>query len=99
MNKNVQPICYVLGLESQIGLALVRELGRSGVPVIGIAQSQHAIALHSRYLLNAVVLSNLRSDKGIRELYELGEAYGTGILLAISEANTSWLIEHRNKFG
>lgn len=94
-----QPPCYVLGLETQIGLAVVREFGRAGIPVIGIAQNLHAIALHSRYLSAAVVLHNIRSKQGVLALREIGERHGAGVLLAVSEQNIAWLIEHRDEFG
>jgi len=99
MSKLFQPPCYVLGLETQIGLALVRELGRAGVPVIGIAQNPHALALRSRYLSAAAVVENLRSEHGLKALRELGERHGAGVLLAVSEVNTAWLIEHRHELG
>ena len=99
MSAPIQPPCYVLGLETQIGLALVRELGRAGVPVIGIAQNPHALALRSRYLSAAAVVDILRSEQGLRALRELGERHGGGVLLAVSEVNTAWLIEHRHELG
>lgn len=94
-----QPPCYVLGLETQIGLAIVRELGRAGVPVIGIAQNPRAIALRSRYLNAAVVVRDLRSAEGVIALREFGERFGAGVLLAVSEQNLAWLIEHSNELG
>ncbi len=93
------PPCYVLGLETQIGLALVRELGRAGVPVIGIAQNHNAIGLRSRYLHARAVVMNLRSEQGIKALQALGERHGAGVLLAISEVNIAWLIKHRDELG
>src|SRR5512145_585639 len=91
--------CYVLGLESQIGLGLVRELGRAGIPVIGIALSPDAIGLRSRYLTAGTVLKHPRSDEGLSEIRALGEQYGSGYLLTVSEANTRWLIDHADEMG
>jgi len=94
-----RPPCYVLGLESQIGLGLVRELGRAGIPVIGIALSPDAIGLRSRYLTAGTVLKYPRSEEGLSEIRALGEQYGPGYLLTVSEANTRWLIDHADQMG
>lgn len=93
------PICYVMGLESQIGLSLVRELGRAGIPVVGIALDKQAIGLRSRYLHASHVLENPRSEQGIEALRRIGEQYGKGYLLTVSEANTSWLIDNADRLG
>ena len=93
------PRCYVLGLETQIGLSIVRELGRAGIPVIGIATSPDAIGLRCRYLQYGEIAHGIRSDQGIAELRAIGERHGPGYLLAISEANMSWLIDCREQLG
>src|SRR5207237_8213775 len=94
-----QPRCYVLGLESQIGLSIVRELGRAGIPVIGVATSPDAIGLQSRYLEHGEIVHGVRSEQGITQLRSIGERHGPGYLLAISEANISWLIDNRDRLG
>ncbi|BBD01301.1 hypothetical protein YGS_C1P2556 [Sphingobium sp. YG1] len=43
------PGAIVLGLENAIGLAVVRDLGRHGVPVHGIARDCASIVIASRY--------------------------------------------------
>lgn len=91
--------CIVLGLETQIGLGIVRELGRAGVPVIGIAQSESAIALKSRYLTRGIVVDRPRSDELLRCLQQLGEQYGQASLIAVSEANLNWLLNNRSRLG
>jgi len=96
---NSVPPCYVLGLETQIGLALVRELGMDGIPVIGIAQEENAIGLSSKYLSAGVFIGNVRSESGVAAIKALGDLYGAGVMLAVSEINTAWLIQHRNEFG
>ena len=46
MNETqTRPPCYVLGIETQIGLSLVRELGEAGIPVVGIAVDPDAIGV------------------------------------------------------
>jgi hypothetical protein len=53
----------VLGLETQVGLNIVRELGRSGVRVIGVAKTRHAMGLRSKYLWKGLVETRLRSPE------------------------------------
>lgn len=99
MSADQQPACIVLGLETQIGLGIVRELGRLGVPVIGIAQSSTAIGLRSRYLSRGLVVEEPRSDALIACLQALGDEYGDLCLLAVSEINLGWLMEQRLRLG
>lgn len=99
MSEGFSSPCYVLGIESQIGLSLIRELGFAGIPVIGIALDQNAIGLHSRYLYAKATLRAPRTPEGLQELRMLGDRYGPGYLLTVSEANTNWLISHRDELG
>ena len=92
------PPCIVLGLETQIGLSLVRELGRAGVPVIGIANEADAIGLASKYLWRKQVVPP-RSPELIDAIRALGEEVGPCCLIAVSEANLNWLAVHRDAFG
>ncbi len=93
---NLRP-CIVLGIETQIGLAVVRELGAAGVPVIGIAQDPQAIGLASRYLHRSVCVSAPRSSELIETLNRLGDELGECYLLAVSEVNTDWLLTQRDR--
>jgi predicted ATP-grasp superfamily ATP-dependent carboligase len=95
----MKPPCIVLGLETQIGLGIVRELGRAGVPVYGIAQERHAIGLYSRYLTRGQVVLEPRSEALIGAIRALGKELGGCCLIAVSEANLTWLAAHRNEFG
>lgn len=99
MSADQLPPCIVLGLETQIGLGIVRELGRAGIPVIGIAQSKSAIGLHSRYLSRSIVINEPRSDALIACLVALGEEYGAISLLAVSEVNLNWLMTQQSRLG
>lgn len=99
LNTNQLPPCIVLGLETQIGLSIVRELGQAGVPVVGIAQESDAIGLASRYLTRSVVINKPRSGELISLIKALGEELGECCLIAVSEANLIWLAVHRNEFG
>lgn len=93
------PPCLVLGLETQIGLSIVRELGQAGVMVIGIAQEPDAIGLKSRYLARGLVATKPRSPELIDMIRALGEELGECCLITVSEANLIWLAANRNEFG
>lgn len=94
-----QPPCMVLGIETQIGLAIVRELGRAGVRVIGLANRERSIGLASRYLERGIVVGAQRDERLIETLRRLGDAYGDAVLLAVSENDLMWLLDHRDQFG
>lgn len=98
-NTEARPPCIVLGLETQIGLGIVRELGRAGVTVIGIAHEAAAIGLASRYLARGVVVAKPRSSELIATICALGEEFGECCLIAVSEVNLAWLATHRNSLG
>ena len=95
----VPPPCIVLGLETQIGLGIVRELGRAGVPVLGITHDPGAIGLASRYLSRKVVVEAPRSPALIAAIRALGEEFGPCCLIAVSEVNLGWLSAHTGAFG
>lgn len=46
----IGPPLILLGIDSPIGLSLVRELGRAGVPVHGIGRDRRALGFYSRWL-------------------------------------------------
>jgi len=98
-NSNTRPPCLVLGIESQIGVAVVRELGQAGVRVIGLASRPNSVGLASRYLERGIVVGPKRDAQLIATLHRLGEELGDAVLLAVSEADLSWLIAHRDQLG
>ena len=98
-NAKALPPCIVLGLETQIGLSLVRELGRAGIRVVGIAQEADAIGLASRYIWRERVIETPRSQELIEVIKAIGEEFGPCCLMTVSEANLGWLTQHRTEFG
>jgi predicted ATP-grasp superfamily ATP-dependent carboligase len=94
-----QPPCIVLGIETQIGLGIVRELGAAGVAVIGITHQADAIGLSSRFLTKGVVVDAPRSEQLLSEIRSLGETHGKCFLLTVSEANMDWLSKNRERLG
>lgn len=87
--------CIVLGLESQIGLALVRELGRAGVPVIGIAHDRDELGLASRHLAERIVVAERRGPALLAAIRAIGERFGSATIATVSEANLAWLAANR----
>ncbi|CAN5238827.1 hypothetical protein BH10PSE13_BH10PSE13_24780 [soil metagenome] len=79
------PTAIVLGVDSAIGLTVVRELGRHGVPVVAIGKSAKAIGRYSRHTARFVVRPKGR-DLG-DWLPEVIRESGAAVLLAISEGD------------
>ncbi|NEX22538.1 carboxylate--amine ligase [Thiorhodococcus mannitoliphagus] len=97
--RNQTPLpSIVLGIDTQIGVAVMRELGRAGVRVIGLANRPDSIGLHSRYLERGLVVGRERDERLVQRLRELGAEYGPAVLLAIAERDIAWLIEHQGQF-
>lgn len=93
------PPCFVLGIETQIGLGILRELGRAGVKVIGIAFDKEAIGLSSRFLHRGYVLKNGLDQTALKLIRELGEKFGEAVLLTVSETSIAWLLENQSRLG
>jgi len=45
----------VFGIDTPIGLTIVRDLGRHGVPVYGVARNNEGLGLSSRWLRRGLV--------------------------------------------
>lgn len=86
----------VLGIDTPIGLTIIRELGRRGVPVIGVANSAAALGLRSRFLQRGLVRATGEGDL-IVQLEEL--IAGPACLFAISEGDIKLLNRHRLRLG
>lgn len=79
-----QPLpAVVLGIDTPIGLAIIRDLGRRGVTVYGIARSEAAPGLSCRYLHRGV----LRADDVVAQLRRLADDIGPAALFAIAETD------------
>ena len=79
-----QPLpAVVLGIDTPIGLAIIRDLGRHGVKVYGIARSEGALGLSSRYLHRGMQ----RADDVVAQLRRLGNEIGPAALFAIAETD------------
>lgn len=79
------PTAIVLGVDSAIGLTVVRELGRHGVPVVAIGKSARAIGRWSRYATRFV---QRPKDRALADwLPDLIRESDAKVLLAVSEGD------------
>lgn len=91
---NSWPAAIVLGIESPIGVTLIRELGRHGVHVVGISRSSRSAGLHSRHLGRGVVRARDESEL-VAQLQALAIEHPGAVLLAVSETDLAFLNAHR----
>ena len=84
----------VLGVDSQIGLSIVRDLGRSGVPVFGIGRSRAAVGLHSRYLRRGYVHA-ARDASLVKLMNRIAVEEGVRFVMTVSEGDILFLNEQR----
>jgi predicted ATP-grasp superfamily ATP-dependent carboligase len=88
----------VYGIDTPIGLTIVRDLGLSGIEVHGIARSPQGLGLASRFLASRIVREP--GEEGvIAQLVALGEKLGSSCLFAISEGDIAMLNRHRERLG
>jgi predicted ATP-grasp superfamily ATP-dependent carboligase len=86
----------ILGIDTPIGLTVIRDLGREGVPVIGIGRSEGALGMSSKYLARGIVRA--ASAEGlVDQLVALGAELGEACLFAISENDIALLNRHRER--
>lgn len=84
----------VFGIDTPIGLTIVRDLGRHGIEVHGIARSPEGLGLASRYLDSGLIRA--KDEEGvIEQLATLGARLGGACLFAISEGDIALLNRHR----
>ncbi len=76
------PLAIILGIDTPIGLSLIRELGRQNVPVHGIGRAPDAIGTASRYCGTSEVrpvgcladwLPKVIREKGAKALFAISE--------------------------
>lgn len=88
----------ILGIDTPIGLTVIRDLGREGVPVIGIGRSATALGMSSRYLKRGIVRAS-NAEGLIDQLVALGAELGDACLFAISENDIALLNRHRDRLS
>jgi predicted ATP-grasp superfamily ATP-dependent carboligase len=96
--SNGQLPAVVLGIDTPIGLSIVRELGKRGVAVHGLARDEGAIGLSSRYLRRGMLRATGEAEL-IRQLAALRRELGEACLFAISESDIALLNRHRDRLS
>ncbi|MEO7493619.1 MAG: hypothetical protein ABIT83_02700 [Massilia sp.] len=95
-----QPLlpAVVLGIDTPIGLTIIRDLGERGVKVYGLGRQPHALGMASRHLFQGIVRAG---EEGalIDQLVTLAERLGPACLFAISEGDIAMLNRHRARLG
>jgi len=84
MDKN-RVIVY--GTDTQIGLAIVRELGKAGCYVVGVGKSENSLGLKSRYVRKKYVLTGGSDQQKVRQLNEIAQENMVHFLLCVSESD------------
>jgi len=79
------PPALILGGDSAIALAVIRELGSHGVPVIVADNAPHALARHSRHVHRFILTPRGEDQPLARWLPSLIEESGAKLLFAIGE--------------
>lgn len=92
------PPAIVWGLESQIGVNIVRELGRQGIPVLGLAEDDRAIGRRCRYLVHCES-AQPRGPALLEQIRRLGAERGARAIFAVSEGNCMFLARNRGGLG
>lgn len=88
----------VLGIDTPIGLTVVRDLGSAGVRVIGIARSDDSVGMASRYLERGLLRAQGEAAL-VAQLVELAASLGPACLMAISESDITLLNRNRAALG
>lgn len=97
IDQRVLP-AVVVGIDTPIGLTVVRDLGQAGVPVVGIGRSSAAIGMHSRFLTRGLVRPR-DPDGLIEQLLQLNAELGPACLFAVSENDITLLNRHRRRLA
>jgi predicted ATP-grasp superfamily ATP-dependent carboligase len=88
----------VLGIETPIGLAIIRSLGEHGVKVYGIGRHADALGMASRYLQHGFVRADGEAAL-VQQLIDLSQGFGPACLFAISESDIAMLNRHRERLA
>lgn len=88
----------VVGIDTPIGLTVVRDLGQDGIRVIGIGRGEQALGMVSRFLDRGLVRPR-DAEAMIDQLAALGAELGKACLFAVSENDISLLNRHRDRLS
>ena len=88
----------LLGIDTPIGLSIIRELGEHGVKVIGLGSSAKSLGRYSKYMYHAYVRER-NEDALVGQINGLSAQHGVVAVMAISESDMQLLNRHRPEFG
>jgi len=85
--------------DTQVGLWVVRSLGRGGLTVYTVCHSERALPAHSRYSSGAWRLESRPWEAGfVEEVQQLAAKREVGAIMTVSEAYHKALIRCRDRF-
>lgn len=96
-NPSALPGVLLLGVDTPIGLTLIRELGQHQVPVYGIASAIESICLSSRYLVKGYVFSKYNEEL-VNFINEIASKHNIQYLMTVSESRIKFLHDNQTKF-
>lgn len=89
----------VVGMDTQVGLWIVRSLGRAGLKVFCICRSINGLAAHSRYCGGAWLMEYSVDDpRFIESIATLARQLNVGSIMTIAEGYHLALIRNRDRF-
>jgi predicted ATP-grasp superfamily ATP-dependent carboligase len=94
MRNEKLPDAIVLGIDSPIGLTVVRELGSAGIRVFGLGRSSDCVGAKSRFIYRAINRKNTEIEL-IAQLIELAKSLYKPCLMVVSESDI--LLLNRNR--
>ena len=90
-NKASLPLAIVIGVDTPIGLTVIRELGENGVPVVGVGSCEYSIGAASRFTHS--FYKRPKNEPMSQWLPALIRHHEAGAVLAVSENDLLELAE------
>lgn len=94
LSPGSQSTVIVLGVDTPIGVAILRDLGRHGYDTIGIGRTKNSIGFASRYCHRNLVRAASEQEL-VEQLQGLAQEYPNAALIAISEHDHLLLNRYR----
>lgn len=92
------PPVVLLGIDTPIGLTIIRELGERRVAVYGIARSREGVGLRSRYLRRGWV-APAGDAETLALIRDIAARHDARFLMAVSERDILWINRVRASLG
>jgi len=92
-----RPRVLIANVSSQIGLTMIRELGRHGVEVHGLSDDAHGIGRYSRYLASGALREE--GEALVRQVRATATRLAPCVVMAISKPDICLLNDHRSELA